>query len=105
MQILHYDWWQCGLLAHNGLANLYLPDQNPLLSSDHLQCDLGRMKLFWELVQCYHNDVCQSLICLVKYLLIRFKFSMALWFKHFLQTILTLHLFSMHHHREAHHHQ
>jgi hypothetical protein len=31
MQILHYDWWQCGLLAHNGLANLYLPDQNPLL--------------------------------------------------------------------------
>lgn len=60
LQIAEYDSWQCGLLGGNALAQLYLPDTNPLLSGNHLDCDLGRMDLFRKIVQRYHDEVSRT---------------------------------------------
>ncbi|KAJ7458998.1 ribonuclease H-like domain-containing protein [Mycena latifolia] len=49
------DGWNCGLYAPNALAHKYLPDKYPLISSDLVDGDLGRMRMFCRIIQRFHE--------------------------------------------------
>ncbi|KAJ6542163.1 ribonuclease H-like domain-containing protein [Mycena vulgaris] len=60
-----HDVWNCGLYAPNALAHKYLPEEYPLIGSDHLDGDVGRMSMLQNIILKFHERSAPSIKALL----------------------------------------
>ncbi|KAJ7142789.1 hypothetical protein C8R44DRAFT_726119 [Mycena epipterygia] len=62
------DSWNCGLYAPNALAHKFLPDAHPLISSDFVLGDVGRMEMLQRIILKFHETSLPSVKALPSFL-------------------------------------